>query len=60
MGRIKMVIMSVRMIPDTTEIYPHYDKEEYSIMRRIKRQEPQPLRLTICNYGRTPSHVNLK
>lgn len=55
-----MVIMSVRMIPDTTEIYPHYDKEEYNIMRRTKRHEPQPLRLTICNYGRTPSHVNLK
>lgn len=59
MGLIK-IIMSVRKIPDTTEIYTYYDKEGYSIMRRMTRQEPQPSRFLTCHSGRTSSHVNLK
>lgn len=54
-----MLITSVRTIPDTTEIYLHYDKEEYSIMRAT-RQEPQPSRLLTCHSRRASGHVNLK
>lgn len=36
-----MIIMSVRMIADTTKKYICYDKEQDGIMRRTTRQDIQ-------------------